>query len=137
MLVEVKKKRGRPSKSSTPNEQINGIIKPQVQSAPVLNHQEQENTDEPAKKKRGRPSGSSPKKTVVAAVSSAAAAVSKDASPTRKRGRPSGSAGVKKSISKPKATVNTNGSARKRGRPKKSVASPTETSVATTPTNVQ
>jgi len=57
-----KKKRGRPSKSSTPTEQINRISKPQVQSAPVSNHQEQENGDESTKKKRGRPSSVSPKK---------------------------------------------------------------------------
>jgi hypothetical protein len=134
---ESKKKRGRPSKSSTPSEQNNVISKPQVQSTPVINHEEQDNVDEPAKKKRGRPSGSSPKKPVVAVSSP-----SNEVSSTRKRGRPSGTVGIKKTIIKPKALATTNGSARKRGRPKKSAEPTTETPVevappATEPTPVE
>jgi len=140
MAMQIKK-RGRPSKSSTPTEQINRISKPQVQSAPVSNHQEQENGDESTKKKRGRPSSVSPKKAAVPATPSA----SKETSSTRKRGRPSGS-GVKKSASKPKASASNDGSARKRGRPKKAAASPTvvatttpvnETTATVIPNNVQ
>jgi hypothetical protein len=124
-----KKKRGRPSKTSVPNVQVNGISKPQVQSAPVSTYQEQEHVEEPAKKKRGRPSsGSLPKKAVVIATPSAP----KAASSTKKRGRPSGS-GIKKSASKPKVSASNAGSAKKRGRPKKAAASPTP--VATTPVN--
>jgi len=126
MVMKVKKKRGRPSKISTSNEQINGISKPQVQLSPVVNHQVQEDTNEPTKRKRGRPSGASPKKAVVVAAPS----VSKEVSPTKKRGRPSGSARAKKAPPKPKATANADGPAKKRGRPKKSL----ETPVATTPT---
>jgi len=77
-----KKKRGRPSKINTLNEQVNGISKPQVQSAPISNHQEQENVDEPAKRKRGRPAASSPKKAAVIPTPSA----SKEASSTKKTG---------------------------------------------------
>jgi len=127
-----KKKRGRPSKISTPNEQINGISKPQVQQpAPVSNHQEQENGDEPAKKKRGRPSGTlSPKKPVVS--------VSKETSSKKKRGRPSGTAIGKKSAPQPKAPASNVGSAKKRGRPKKAAAAvvAASSSVAVTPTPV-
>ncbi|CAF0865949.1 unnamed protein product [Rotaria sordida] len=117
-----KKRRGRPSKSSTSNEQINGISKPQVRVTPVSYQQEKQVVDEPIKRKRGRPSGT-PKKTVVAAVSTP----SKTASSGRKRGRPSGSGSIKKSSSKPKASVSTDGSARKRGRPKKSTGTPSTT----------
>jgi len=127
MVMKVKKRRGRPSKISTPNEQINGISKPQIQLTPVVNHQVEENTNEPTKKKRGRPSGTSPKKAVVVATPPA----SKEVSPTKKRGRPSGTAGVKKTPPKPKVTANADGAAKKRGRPKKAA----ETPVATTPTN--
>jgi len=126
---ESKKKRGRPSKISTPNEQINGISKPQVQPTPVSNYQEQENVDEPTKKKRGRPSGTAPKKAVVIATPAAP----KEASSTKKRGRPSGTAGVKKPAPKPKVVASNDGSAKKRGRPKKAAGSPTP--VATTPIN--
>lgn len=122
-----KRKRGRPPKNNTLNEQINGVSKPQMPSAPVVKHQEKENVDEPVKKKRGRPFGSSPKKSVGAA----AAATKKDASSGRKRGRPSGSAGVKKSAAKPKATTTADSPARKRGRPKKSIG----TSVSNTHAN--
>jgi len=145
MVMLIKKKRGRPSKGSTPTVQTNGISKPQVQPAPVINHQEPKHAEEPAKKKRGRPSGGSPKKAVViapaikeaspAAKKEASPAAKKEASPatkkevspamkeeaspTKKRGRPSGSAAGKKPAPKPKATTSGDGSARKRGRPKK------------------
>jgi len=142
MVIQIKKKRGRPSKISTPNEQINGISKPQVQSTPVSNHQEQENVDEPAKKRRGRPIGSSsPKKVAVIATPSAP----KEGSSGRKRGRPTGTGGIKKSTSKPKVSASNDGSIKKRGRPKKAAASPTpvvitpvnETTATVTPNNVQ
>jgi hypothetical protein len=125
-----KKKRGRPSKGITSNKPSNVISKPQVQSTPVINHQEQDNVDEPTKKKRGRPSGTTPKKVAVVASST-----SKEASPTKKRGRPSKSAAGKKSAVKPKAPAAADSSAKKRGRPKKSAESPTETAVATTLAN--
>jgi hypothetical protein len=102
----------------------------QVQSIPVINHEE-ENGDEPAKKKRGRPSGGIPKKPVVVASPSPL----KEAASTKKRGRPSGSAGVKKLIVKPKVSATANGSAKKRGRPKKAGASPAETPVVAAPVN--
>jgi len=143
MMMLIKKKRGRPSKGSTPTVQTNGISKPQVQPAPVINHQEPKHAEEPAKKKRGRPAGGSPKKAVVIApaiketspaakkeVSPAtkkevSPAIKVEASPTKKRGRPSGSAAGKKPAPKPKATTSGDGSAKKRGRPKKAAGSPT------------
>jgi len=60
-------------------------------------------------------------------------AAPKEASSTKKRGRPSGSAGIKKSAPKPKVSVSNDGSAKKRGRPKKATALPTP--VVTTPVN--
>jgi len=116
------KKRGRPAKSSTPTQQINGINKPQVQSTPVLNDQKQESADEPEKKKRGRPSNAAPKKAAVPAL-------------TKQRGRPPASAGGNKSAPTPTPSATSSGSAKKRGRPKKAAASPSAaTSVKETTT---
>ncbi|CAF0893250.1 unnamed protein product [Adineta steineri] len=118
-----KKKRGRPSKIDTPDEQTNGIKKPQVQATPVAIPQEQDSGDELTKRKRGRPSaGATPKKVVVA--SPPPSKPTEDSS-ARKRGRPSGS-GVKKAAPKPKISpANDDGSAKKqRGRPKKPSTTP-------------
>jgi hypothetical protein len=125
-----KKKRGRPSKGNTSNEQINGISKPQVQPAPVVKPQKQEIVAESTKKKRGRPSSATPKKAVVPVTPPAP----QEAPSTKKRGRPSGSAGVAKPLPKPKVATSNDGAAKKRGRPKKAAASPTAV-VATTPVN--
>ncbi|CAF2110335.1 unnamed protein product [Rotaria magnacalcarata] len=126
-----KKKRGRPSKSSTLSEQTNGISKPQVHVTPVASNEDND-SDEPAKRKRGRPAAaapSPPKQAVVVAKVSAL----KEASPARKRGRPSGTGSAKKSVSKAQAPTSADGSARKRGRPKKAAGN--TTAAATTSSN--